>query len=173
MHLNRILAALFIAMFAIQADGHAAETGRPARGSITRSEPRADPNNPVTQPEYPIEVANAGVEGDVILEFYVRADGTVDAQSIKVEKSTGTLALDESAMQEAAEWTFLPASENGQPVGSDHQFRVVFELAKARSGSAVMLMNAEDFPGTLEAEPESPFIPMNLDGGDSWPTPPR
>ena len=46
-------------------------------------------------------------------------------------------------------------------------------IEKAKPSSGMMLMNAEDFPGTLEAEPESPFVPMNLDGGDGWPTPPR
>lgn len=168
MHLNRIFATLLIAMFAIRPASHAAETGQPASGSITRTEPRQDPTRPVTQPEYPPEMANAGVQGEVILEFYVRADGSVDAQSIRVEKSSGSLALDESAMQEAADWSFLPATENGEPVGSEHQFRIVFDLMKARSGSGIMLMNAEDFPGTLEDEPESPFVPMNMEDGDHF-----
>ncbi len=117
----------------------------------------------MTQPEYPIGLANEGVHGDVILNFYVRADGSVDAQSIRVEKSTGTAALDESAMQEAAKWVFLPATENGQQVGSEHQFRVVFDLVKSRAGTAVMQMDAEDFPGVLEGEPGSSFVPMNMD----------
>ena len=36
-----------------------------------------------------------------------------------------------------------------------------------------MLINAVEFPGTLEADPKSPFVPMNMDGGDDWPTTPR
>lgn len=142
---------------------HAEPADTVARGSISRTPPRMDPSRPVTQPDYPASLADARIEGDIILDFHVRADGSVDAASIKVSKSTGAQALDQSAVNEAARWIFLPATENGQPVGSEHQFRVVFDVEKARSGSAPMRMDAEDFPGNLEGETGSYSVPMNMD----------
>ena len=170
MRFGKLMVAVVFVLSATQPSSYAAEKIQPTANSITRTPPRQNPDSPVTQPEYPIGLADAGVQGEIILDFYVRPDGSVDAASIKVEKSTGVQALDDSAVSEAARWTFLPATENGQPVGSDHKFRVVFDLMKARSEGSAVQMDAEDFPGTLEAAPGQTFVPMNMEDRD---TPPR
>jgi TonB family protein len=160
---DRFFVAAIVALSAIQPLSHAAEKIDATGSSITRTPPKPDPGYPITQPIYPTDLANAGVEGQVILNFHVRANGSVDAQSIKVEKSTGTPALDQSAVEEATKWRFLPATENGQPVGSDHQFRVVFDRVKSRSDGSAVRMKAEDFPGTLRGESDQSFVPMNME----------
>ena len=100
----------------------------PPRGDTT--EPRQNPDFPVTQPPYPAQSVYAREEGAVIMSFVVRADGTVDAGTIRVFESSGFGALDAAAMAEAATWRFLPATRNGKAVASPHKFRVVFELRR-------------------------------------------
>ena len=163
MRLDSRLIVLVAAMM-LGSTSYAGQLSNPLESSIARVPPRSNPDYPVTQPEYPIELAGAGIQGEVVLGFYVRADGSVDAQSIKVKKSTGTLILDQSAMKEAAQWKFLPATVNGQPVGSEHEFRVVFDVVKSRPESGEARMDAEDFPGTLDGEPGSSFVPLNMEG---------
>jgi TonB family protein len=134
--------------------------GPALENQIRREAPRQDPEQRVTEPVYPRDLAENGVEGSVILSFRVLSDGTVAADSIKVEESSGNARLDAAAKAEAAtRWRFLPATENGVPVESDHKFRVVFSLAHA--GGGVMEMPAEDFPGSLKDDGEL-YVPLNM-----------
>lgn len=94
------------------------------------TEPRQDPDQPVTQPPYPFEALYARQEGSVILGFTVRRDGSVDAATIKVDETSGYPILDIAAMNHAATWRFLPATRKGEAVDAPHQFRVVFEIDK-------------------------------------------
>ncbi|MEN3976779.1 energy transducer TonB [Emcibacter sp. SYSU 3D8] len=97
------------------------------------TEPRQDPRRPITQPEYPSTSVRLGEEGAVILKFMVMPNGRVDADSISVVESSGSDRLDKAAMTEARKaWRFIPGTKDGKPVAVWHQFRVVFELKKAR-----------------------------------------
>jgi TonB family protein len=166
-----MIAILVIAIAVFSSTSQAEGTLRPDAGSIQRIPPGADPNQPVTQPKYPLEAWNSGTEGEVILAFHVRVDGSVAPESIRIQKTSGSPLLDQSAVSEAALWRFTPETENGRPVGADHQFRVVFDLSRA--GSRGIQMRAEDFPGSLADEQNAgaPFIPMNMEGGDGYAPP--
>lgn len=99
------------------------------------SDPKQDPKRPITQPEYPATSVRLGEEGAVILKFMVMPNGRVDGDSISVVESSGSERLDKAAMMEARKaWRFIPAMQDGKPVAHWHQFRVVFELKKARGG---------------------------------------
>jgi protein TonB len=105
----------------------------PPPPKIAKTEPRQDPRRPITQPEYPATSVRLGEEGAVILKFMVMANGRVDGDSISVLESSGSERLDKAAIAEARKaWKFIPATEDGKPVAAWHQFRVVFELKKAR-----------------------------------------
>lgn len=103
-----------------------------AAASASRTEPRQDPARPVTQPAYPSDAFQKGEQGAVVLKFVVRADGTVDPATIKVEQGSGSASLDKAAVEEAgSKWRFIPATEAGRPVAATHMFRVVFEIREA------------------------------------------
>jgi len=145
---------------------HAGPSSKLPESSLSRTPPRQNPNYPVTQPEYPASAASTGQEGTIILGFYVKADGTVDPDSIVVQESTGVATLDQKAMQEATRWRFLPATENGKPVGSDHQFRVVFELRHPSAGGGRSLPDG-NHTGQVSGGGESDdfSIPLNIETG--------
>ncbi|MGE0668770.1 MAG: energy transducer TonB [Sphingomonadales bacterium] len=100
--------------------------------TASRTDPRQDPARPVTQPDYPSDAFQKGEEGAVVLKFVVRADGSVDPATVKVDQSSGSASLDKAAVAEAgSKWRFIPAMEAGKPVASTHMFRVVFEIQDA------------------------------------------
>ncbi len=119
------------------------------------TEPRQDPQHPVTQPAYPAESVWNFEEGAVILGFVVKKDGTVDAPSIAVNESTGFAGLDAAAIAEAATWRFLPATKRGKPVAAAHQFRVVFELKRPRPIEEAL----PETPAILREDYQNPAAP--------------
>jgi TonB family protein len=121
-----------------------AEDAEPEQDDDMTVSPRQDPAHPIRQPHYPVQSLMAREEGAVILEFTVKADGTVDPATIGVDESSGYPALDAAAMIEAATWRFLPATRKGEPVASPHKFRVVFQM--------------RGMPGAAELLPQMPAI---------------
>ena len=91
---------------------------------------RIDPRRPPTQPEYPASAKRLEQEGVVGLLLFVGPDGRVT--EVQVEKSSGYPALDQAAAAEARRWRFLPAQNEGQPVGAWHRISVRFRLEDAR-----------------------------------------
>lgn len=55
-----------------------------------------------------------GEQGQVRLDVHVGADGAVI--DVQVRESSGSAALDRSAMQAVRKWRFRPAMVDGQPV---------------------------------------------------------
>ncbi|MEN3974683.1 energy transducer TonB [Emcibacter sp. SYSU 3D8] len=107
-------------------------TSEMAAASASRTDPRQDPANPVTQPAYPSDAFQKGEVGNVVLKFVVRPDGSVDPASVAVAESSGSPSLDKAAVAEAStSWRFIPATENGKPVAATHMFRVVFAIDDA------------------------------------------
>jgi protein TonB len=91
------------------------------------TEPRPDPAHPNRRPVYPASSRRMEEEGTVVLQLYVRADGTV--QEARVEKSSGYPKLDEAAAREALRsWHFLPAMNAGTAVAAWLRFPVNFQL---------------------------------------------
>jgi protein TonB len=63
------------------------------------------------RPAYPTAAREAGIEGVVILEVKIGADGGVEAA--RVLKSIPL--LDEAALDAVKQWKFVPTLLNGQP----------------------------------------------------------
>lgn len=81
------------------------------------------PGNDVTRPvlvsqvrpQYTQDALKAGIEGSVLLDCVVQADGTVG--DVKVVRSLdSTHGLDAQAVQAAKQWTFQPGTRGGRPV---------------------------------------------------------
>ncbi|MDM7993206.1 MAG: energy transducer TonB [Candidatus Fermentibacter sp.] len=66
-------------------------------------------------PEYPEMARMAGVEGNVVLWVYVKTDGTVG--DVQLYNSSGVESLDQAALSAAPRTRWVPASNNGIPVG--------------------------------------------------------
>jgi len=66
-------------------------------------------------PEYPEMARMAGVEGTVTLWVYVKPDGTVG--DVQLYNSSGVSSLDDAALTAAHRTRWVPAQNNGSPVG--------------------------------------------------------
>lgn len=83
-----------------------------------------------TQPPYPVVARRIGVEGTVLLNITVNADGSV--QDVSIAKSSGNGDLDQAAVEWVkGHWRYKPATRNGQPVTAESEAQVVFNLKNA------------------------------------------
>ena len=79
-------------------------------------------------PIYPASARNAGIEGEVILEVEVFADGTVGAVNVIKSLMPGTDGLDEAAVNSVKKWIFQPALSAEKPVACWITYPVGFSL---------------------------------------------
>ena len=66
------------------------------------------------RPGYTEEARQARIQGSVILQVIINRDGTV-RKNVQVLKGL-PLGLDTKAVETVKEWTFKPATQNGEPV---------------------------------------------------------
>lgn len=71
-------------------------------------------NNPA--PEYPGMAKRAGEEGRVLLKVLVSAEG--EAETVSLEKSSGSERLDNAAREAVSRWRFVPARKGGQALSA-------------------------------------------------------
>jgi RNA polymerase sigma factor (sigma-70 family) len=74
-------------------------------------------------PQHPPELRRAGVEGEVLVEFAVDANGNV--QNVRAIRST-RIEFEAAALQAVSKWKFKPGQNSSQPM----QIPVVFRLDK-------------------------------------------
>ncbi len=86
--------------------------------------------------QYPADLYDQGVEGEVRLRLFVDSLGHVHPESTKVSASSGTLALDSAAVRGASLLLFAPAHKDGRPVGMAFYQPVVFRRGAERAGAA-------------------------------------
>lgn len=80
------------------------------------------------RPVYPSEAFFAGVQGEVILEVEVFADGSPG--TIRLLRSSGSELLDNSAISAVRKWEFSPAIENGVTVTQFVEIPIHFRLLR-------------------------------------------
>ncbi|HEY2434345.1 MAG TPA: energy transducer TonB [Vicinamibacterales bacterium] len=76
------------------------------------------------RPNYTVDAMRAKIQGVVIMDIVVRADGTVEASRIRITRSLDP-GLDREAIAAVRQWRFRPSRLLAQPVAS----RVIVELA--------------------------------------------
>jgi protein TonB len=79
-----------------------------------------------TDPPYPEQARQQGVEGTVVVRLTVKADGA--PSDVRVSKSSGHSALDGAAVAHVRRARFAPAVKDGEPVTASITFRVKFRL---------------------------------------------
>lgn len=82
------------------------------------------------KPAYPMELACAGIGGQVTLTVKVGADGKTSG--VRLGKTSGNTALDQVAIDGVKDWVFKPASRNGQPHAQAIQVPVNFKVPQVR-----------------------------------------
>jgi protein TonB len=82
-----------------------------------------------TDPPYPEQARQQGVEGTVVLQLTVGADGLPG--NVRVSRSSGHAALDEAAITHVRRARFSPALKDGRAVPMAITFRVKFHLVNA------------------------------------------
>ena len=85
--------------------------------------------------QYPPDLYDQGVEGEVRLRLFVNAQGVVVAESTRVASSSGTPALDSAALRGTAELRFAPARRDGASVAMAFYQPVIFRRAAAPAAS--------------------------------------
>ncbi len=68
------------------------------------------------------------IQGEVILEVEVFADGTVGAIEVRKSLMSGPGGLDEAAIKSVKQWIFQPAKSSGRAVAVWVTFPVTFTL---------------------------------------------
>jgi periplasmic protein TonB len=77
------------------------------------------------KPVYTDDGRRRGIQGDVVMEVVVRADGTIGA--VKILQGLGA-GLDQRAVDAVRQWKFLPARRQGTPVDVLVEIAVEFRL---------------------------------------------
>jgi TonB family protein len=85
------------------------------------------PNNP--SPRYPDMLRSANVEGEVVAQFVVNADGSADVGSLKVLRSAHPM-FTEAVKANLPAMQFSPAQVDGRPVRQLMQMPFKFSLSK-------------------------------------------
>jgi len=76
------------------------------------------------EPDYPEEAHQQGIQGTVVLELHINADGTVAAAHV----ASGPLLLVPAAVDAVKQWRFKPRTENGQPLRMHTVVTLNFQL---------------------------------------------
>ncbi len=79
-------------------------------------------------PPYPAEAFRRGIQGVTSLFVHVNSHGT--ASQIVMERSSGSILLDEAAVSAVAKWTFVPARRAGIQVPGSIRIRVRFQIVE-------------------------------------------
>jgi len=125
---RRLAVGLFLGAVAC---GRSAETGD---GATRRGVEMPVAINSESPFQYPADLFDQGVEGEVRLRLFVDAQGRVAPESTRVASSSGTPALDTAAVRGAVELRFAPGSRDGAPTGMAFYQPVIFRRLSAPSG---------------------------------------
>ncbi len=113
------------------------EAARPPAVAVERPVLDQAPR-PVFQarPEYPVELRNSGVTGEVIVDFVVDAGGNVkEARALRSSHA----GFEAAAVAAVGEWKFAAARKGGREVSTRLQVPVVFGIKGAAPGTGASL----------------------------------
>jgi len=114
-------------------DGSIVEPRTEESTPVRAGQPGVTLPRPVFQPgpRYTSEALQARIQGVVLLEAVVKADGTVD--SVKVIRSLDPkFGLDQEAIKTAKRWRFEPGTRLGEPVPVVVSIELTFALGRNR-----------------------------------------
>lgn len=89
------------------------------------------------KPDYPIELACAGVSGTTVLAVTIGIEGK--PTQVTLVQGSGNERLDKSAMERVPSWKFNPPTRNGQPMVQTIQVPVNFKPPAERPAECFAL----------------------------------
>jgi len=96
-------------------------------------------------PTYPIELACEGIGGTVHMMVTVGADGGV--ANARLDRSSGSEALDAVALESVRDWRFRAATTNGQPVATDIAVPMTFNVPAQEPEDCYYVRAGQPVPG--------------------------
>ena len=131
----------------------------PERRSASSSQLSLETNRapaPLSQPDaiYPVDCRQAGIEGEVLVQFVVKPDGTTGL--VKAVASPDE-RLSAAATAAVARWTFSPGIQAGHAVVTQMQIPISFTIDHTPKKAPVTLTKPDHPPVLVEAV--SPFYP--------------
>ena len=88
-------------------------------------------------PEYPLEVACAGIGGTTVLAVTVGVEGK--PTEVALAQSSGNAALDKAALDRVPSWQFEAATRRGQPIPMSIKVPVNFKPPTVRPDACFKL----------------------------------
>ena len=119
-------AAVMISPHAAAGQAAAAQANQAAAASIPARPLAVAPGN--VQPEYPEQAKRRGIEGRVVIQAVVSADGRTASASVAT--SSGSQVLDQAALVAVRSYRFSPASRGGVAVQGVAELPFTFRLQK-------------------------------------------
>lgn len=108
------------------------ETPPPVEDSIRLNEQTPGVEPPIiirrVQPDYPQRGLQMRIQGYVILDAVLRADGTVGAVTILQNLGKGRFGFEEKAIEAVRQWRFKPGSYRGKPADIHLTLKITFQL---------------------------------------------
>lgn len=112
-----------------------AACGRDGDGAVRQGTEMPVVINSESPFQYPSDLFDQGVEGEVRLRLFVDSLGHVAPESTRVASSSGTPGFDTVALRGSVDLRFAPGRQAGQPVGMAFYLPVVFRRYAAPSGN--------------------------------------
>jgi TonB family protein len=75
-------------------------------------------------PTYPADAQHEGIQGTVKIHLVIAADGSVQSEQL----ISGPPQLVSAALEAARYWRYLPALLNGQPISTEQDIEIAFQL---------------------------------------------
>ena len=89
------------------------------------------------KPDYPLELACAGISGTTVLVVTVGIEGK--PTEVRLSQSSGDERLDKSALERVPSWRFNPPTSNGKPYAKTLQVPVNFKAPAERPAECFAL----------------------------------
>lgn len=113
----------------VRPDGVEGGSGPVIAAPVLR-QPEIDARRPLSEPIYPSRAIRENRTGTVLLSVFVLADGRIG--EVRLERSSGSPDLDDSAMREAKRWRLKPGTKDGFAHGMWKQIPITFQLKGER-----------------------------------------
>jgi TonB family C-terminal domain len=112
--------------------------------------PRPDEEPKVLNTElpfrYPAALYARRIQGNVTLRLHIDTTGQVNADSTRIEESSGYASLDSAAVKGSLDLRFVPAKLHGDPIATTVLFPVYFRHPEAHALPGDTILNKHATP---------------------------
>lgn len=95
---------------------------------------------------YPAALYARKIQGNVTLRLLIDTTGQVNADSTRIEESSGYASLDSAAVKGSLDLRFVPAKLHGDPIATTVLFPVYFRHPEARALPGDTILNKRATP---------------------------